>query len=80
MDDLTTRLATCFALVFPDTPREDIVNLSADSSPAWDSVASITLVNVIEEEFGFEMDLEEITELDTFAKVRDYVERQTSVS
>jgi acyl carrier protein len=80
MDDITSRLINSFSLVFPDIPQSQVVNLSADNTAAWDSVAFITLANVIEEEFGFAMDLEDITELDTFAKVRDYVQRQVAVS
>ena len=41
--------------------------------PEWDSVAAITMMNVIEEEFGIEMDLEAVGELDSFEKIHSYI-------
>ena len=40
---------------------------------AWDSVASITLLNVIEEEFGIELDLDRLAELDSFGRIYDHL-------
>jgi acyl carrier protein len=39
-------------------------------------VAAITLVNVIEEEFGIEMDFDQLADLDSFRRVRDYLGRE----
>jgi acyl carrier protein len=43
------------------------------SVAAWDSVAAITLVSVIEEEFGILMDLDRLADLDSFEQVLDFV-------
>ena len=77
MDDITPKLIGCFRIVFPDTPEQEITRLSIDNTAAWDSIAAITLMNVIEDEFGTKVDLEHIAELDSFARVRDYVQRRT---
>jgi acyl carrier protein len=39
----------------------------------WDSVAAITLVNVIEEEFSTQIDYDHLPDLDSFAKVLAYL-------
>jgi len=63
MTDIERRLATCFSLVFPDLTPEEIPRATMTSVGSWDSVASINLVAVIEEEFGIEVDLEELGEM-----------------
>ena len=74
MDDVKSRLAKCFQTVFPDLSEEDATHASQATLPEWDSVAAITLVNVVEDEFGFEMDLDALADLDSFDKVREYIE------
>ncbi len=80
MDEITTRLITCFQNVFPNMPEDEIPAASQATVAAWDSVAAITLVNVIEEEFGIQVDFDLLPELDTFARIRDYLSREMQVS
>lgn len=70
MDNLTDRLVSCFRTVFPDLNEEQIQSASKANLAQWDSVAAITLVNVMEDEFGTQLDLDEFAELDSFAAVR----------
>ena len=76
MDDVTPKLIECFQIVFPDLGENKIPTASQDTVAEWDSVAAITLVNVIEEQFGIEMDLDDVAELDSFEKVRAYLQRR----
>ncbi|MFZ0707249.1 MAG: acyl carrier protein [Candidatus Korobacteraceae bacterium] len=76
MDDVRAKLIECFQIVFPDLKEKDIPAASQDTVAEWDSVAAITLVNVIEEQFGIEMDLDQIAELDSFEKVRAHLEQR----
>jgi len=78
MDEVTTRLSNCFHVVFPELPNTNILAASQDSIAAWDSVAAITLVSVIEEEFGIEMDLDALAEFDSFVSIRGYVNKKLS--
>ena len=73
MDEIKTRLIKCFEMVFPDLTPEQIQNASQTSVAGWDSIAAITLVNVIEEEFQITMDLELAGELDSFSKILEYL-------
>lgn len=76
MDEIRNRLVKCFETVFPDLPAPQIPQASQASVSAWDSIAAITLVNVIEDEFGFQLDFDVLPELDTFERVLQYVEAQ----
>jgi acyl carrier protein len=48
--------------------------------PEWDSVAAITLVNVLEEEFQIEMDFEVLADLTSFELILDYLKGVKQIS
>ena len=73
MSDVETRLVGCFQTIFPELAGVDILNASQEKMEQWDSVAAITLLNVIEEEFSTQIDYERLPDLDTFAKVLTYL-------
>ena len=71
MDNTRTRLERCFALTFPRLDPSQCATASADTMADWDSVAQITLLTVIGEEFGIEIDFEEFegaTSFEEFAR------------
>ncbi len=74
MDDIKTRLINCFQLVFPDLPESDIPSATQSTLGAWDSVAAITMMNVVEDEFQIEMDLDSLADLDSFDRILNYLE------
>jgi len=71
--DIQSRLIRCFSTVFPDLPLKIIPTVSQPGLIAWDSIASITLINVIEEEFSISMDFELLPELTSFDRMASYV-------
>ncbi|HKD04415.1 MAG TPA: acyl carrier protein [Bryobacteraceae bacterium] len=73
MDNLSGRLARCFETVFPDLPESEIQTASQQSLSTWDSVAAITLANVIEDEFAFQLDFEDLADLDSFERIHTYL-------
>ena len=75
MDETKERLAKCFRVVFPGlaVPRE---SATQENVAEWDSVAAITLMNVIEEEFGIQMDFEALAELTSFGLLLDHLKTQ----
>ncbi len=75
-DGVPGRLVRCFGLVFPELGPDEIPLASASSVGTWDSLASINLVAVIEEEFGIQVELEELEEMMSFATILDLVERR----
>jgi acyl carrier protein len=63
---LREKLVNCFQVVFPKLPEASIPSASVATVAAWDSVAAITLLHVIEEEFRTEVDLDKVADLDSF--------------
>jgi acyl carrier protein len=73
MTAIDSQLTQCFATVFPGLKPEAITATTQQNNPAWDSVAAITLLAVIEEEFHIQIDLEQLASLDSYAKIRDWL-------
>jgi acyl carrier protein len=80
MDEMEGRLIRCFSSVFPDLAAEQIRVASAESVPAWDSLAAVTLVAVLQEEFGLQINLIDLPELVSFVAVRNYIRKHSSHS
>ena len=73
MDETRERLANCFRTAFPTLPEDAVYTASQNKLAEWDSGATITLLNVTEEEFGIEMDLEVLPDLTSFDLVLDHL-------
>lgn len=76
MDEMESRLTKCFETVFPALPVSAIPLSSQATLGTWDSIATVTLVHVIEDEFGFELDLDLLPELDSFRRILAYIRTQ----
>jgi acyl carrier protein len=74
MPELTTRLARCFAAVFPDLAEAEIYRASATSVGAWDSLATVNLLSVIEEEFQIRVAPEDFESFVAFELILDYLQ------
>jgi acyl carrier protein len=73
MDDIRTRLVTCFAAVFPELDPAEVERASPFTVPEWDSLANVTLVSVVEEEFAVQIPLDDLETLGSFELVLDFV-------
>jgi acyl carrier protein len=78
MDNLEHRLVRCFSSVFPDLNENEIRNASIDSVPGWHSLASVTLISVVQEEFGVQVGLMDLPNLVSFSAVQDYVQHHAA--
>lgn len=74
MSDLDTRLANCFSAAFPDLDPAAIPAASPDATPGWDSMASITLMTLVQEEFNVELDFERFEEFNSYPKLKAWLE------
>ncbi len=79
-NDTRERLIQCFAAVFPDLPAAEIPLASPASVGSWDSVATITLMSLVEEEFKVSVDPQELENLLSFELMLDYVRNEARVS
>jgi acyl carrier protein len=78
--ELDDRLVRCFSSVFPTLTGEEIRAANVTSLVDFDSLAGVTLVAVIDEEFGVEIDLEGLLELGTFQTILQYLRKQSQSS
>lgn len=66
MNRTEERLTHCFQLVFPNLQKNDVARATPASIGAWDSVATVTLIGVVEEEFGTRIDFDNVEEILSF--------------
>jgi acyl carrier protein len=62
--------------VFPKARKEELRNASAASLAGWDSVAHVTLLSALSEEFGFDFDIDDFEELTSYSKITGYLEKK----
>ena len=79
MDEMEDRLVRCFSSVFPDLTKEQILSASVESLSTWDSLAAATLVAVLHQEFGLQINLADLSELVSFERVQNYVRKHNIV-
>lgn len=77
--NLREKLKSCFQTVFPDLSEADIKRASVTTVAAWDSVAGITLLHVVGEEFQIDIDLDRLAELDSFESLAGYLSATLAV-
>ena len=74
MDNQQKRLVACFLAVFPELAPEEISQASSITVESWDSVASVTLMAVVEEEFEISIELDDPARFDSFEHILGYLQ------
>lgn len=77
MSNEEERLTECFRSVFPDLSSDEIPRASSASVATWDSLATVTLVSLIEEEFGVTISPDEYEYLVSFDLARECLKSKT---
>jgi acyl carrier protein len=80
VNDGDDRLIRCFASAFPSATRDEIRVAKFDAMAGWDSLRGVTLLAVLGEEFGAQIDLPELLELGTFDGVKQYLLQRGMIS
>jgi acyl carrier protein len=78
MPEVEQRLMRCFQAVFPTLEENVIRSAHKQHISAWDSLASVTLIRTIDEEFGLPIDLFDLEDMDGFEALRDYIASKTA--
>lgn len=78
MSNVTERLTRIFAAIFPELTQEEILVASPASVAAWNSLATINLVSLIEEEFEIDIPPDRFQDLGSFELVLDYLNETVS--
>jgi acyl carrier protein len=75
MAEIESRLVNCFATVFPELEPPEIPSVSMGSLASWDSLAGITLLSVIEEEFNLSISPDDVAGLVSFELILNYLQK-----
>ncbi len=78
MTSISSRVSQCFLNVFPDVAEADLPRASQAALAQWDSVAHVTLLSAIAEEFQIEWDEESFESLTSYLLVVDFVENHVA--
>ncbi|GIU33146.1 acyl carrier protein [Shewanella sp. MBTL60-007] len=65
------KLNTIFSAVLGINIDNVTEDLRADSVPNWDSIAHMTLVAELEEQFNISLDFDQISEINSYNKVKE---------
>lgn len=57
-DRIQRRLTRVFKIMFPNKPTDDIPNATMDNTEGWDSLGTLSLFTLIEEEFNIQLGLD----------------------
>jgi acyl carrier protein len=74
--EIDPRLKDIFRTVFEDETLEVTAGTSADDVEAWDSVAHISLIFAIEEEFGFQFTSRELEGMRNVGDMQQVITRR----
>jgi acyl carrier protein len=80
MSEQEERLVRCFASVFPTLSEEEIRASTVATLFDLDSFAGVTLVTLIDQEFGVSVELSELLDLGSFAAIEKFLREKSSAS
>lgn len=72
--NLDEKLSRIFRAAFPSLRDRPVESVTRTSLAEWDSIASLTLANLLAEEFGETFDLDEAAEWASYAQIRGELE------
>ena len=73
-------LIKCFAAVFPNVTVERIPEASINNLTQWDSLATVTLVALLEQEFEVQIDIIDLPKFTSFMAIKEYLKKQNLLS
>lgn len=76
MVNVNDKLSRCFALAFPKLDPSQYATASTENVSEWDSIAQLTLLTLIGEEFGREIDFEEFEGATSFKALAEVLQVQ----
>jgi Acyl carrier protein len=75
MNDHEARLVKCFSAVFSELSEAELRSASTSTLASWDSLTTVTLIALIEEEFKIEVGVEDLERLVSFDSVLGYLKK-----
>jgi acyl carrier protein len=78
MSEQDDRLLRCFASVFPTLSEGEIRASNVVPLFNLDSLAGVTLVTLIDQEFGVNVELLDLLDLGSFERISQFLRKQSS--
>ena len=79
-DSTRDRLTQCLAAYFSGLSVDEIPRASMATVGEWDSMASVTLIAIVSEEFGIEIAQEDYEKFVSYELILDYLENDPRAS
>ena len=76
MTQIRQRLASCFSAAFPRLRDAEVANAAVGATAGWDSLATVNLVALVEEEFHIQVSPEDIERFGSFEQIAEYLQRR----
>ena len=80
MSEQPEKLVRCFRAVFPDLAPDEVLLASVQTVPQWDSLATVTLVALMQREFNLEIDPLDVVDCDSFESMRAYLRERGALA
>jgi acyl carrier protein len=74
MNEIRKRLIGCFTAVFPKLADSNAPSATMTSVVGWDSLATINLITVVEEEFRIQTRPQDVEQFVSFEAIARYLE------
>lgn len=78
--DTRSRLTKCLLAYFPGLTSDEVSRASTATVGEWDSMASVTLIALVAEEFSLQIAPEDYERFVSFEMILDYLENAERVS
>lgn len=78
MTDARDRLRKCFDAVFPLLPVDAVDGAAVGQTADWDSLATLTLLAAVEQEFAISVPAADLEEFSSFDGIARYLEGRCS--
>jgi acyl carrier protein len=76
MSTVRERVDRCFLNVFPKARPDELITASTTALEGWDSIAHVTLLSSLSEEFGVDFEVEDYEELTSYPRIVEYLEKK----
>jgi acyl carrier protein len=76
MDEIQSRLMRCFLAVFPELSENDVLAATPSTVIGWDSVATLNLITVMEEEFAVQIDFVDLMDGLSYEQIAAYLQKR----
>ena len=74
MNSVQARVEQCFRTALPELPEEELPRATMCSLAQWDSLSTLVLVSLIEEEFGMQIPPDDLGDFVSFELIVDYLQ------